>query len=167
VEITAADLGVRDGQFPSEYFTDGGVYDNLGLRAFLWFKHNEVKFDRILVSDAGKPFQILSDASLGFVGQSVRATDILWDRVWQLERENFGNQEGFVFLPITESVDLSDELEGLHPVIQAEVQSIRTDLDRFSDEEINALAQHGYQVARKVCRQSNVLSNAELPDSPP
>jgi predicted acylesterase/phospholipase RssA len=34
VAIRAADLGVREGQFPTEWFTDGGVYDNLGIRAF-------------------------------------------------------------------------------------------------------------------------------------
>ena len=33
VEISAADLGVREGQFPTEWFTNGGVYDNLGKRA--------------------------------------------------------------------------------------------------------------------------------------
>ena len=40
VELTAADLGVHDGQFVAESFTDGGVYDNLGTRAFLWLKHH-------------------------------------------------------------------------------------------------------------------------------
>jgi len=100
VQMTAADLGVREGQFPTEFFTDGGVYDNLGLRAFSWLKQHAANFDHVLVSDAGKPFQIRSGATLGFIAQSVRATDILWDRVWQLERENFGNQEGFFFLPI-------------------------------------------------------------------
>lgn len=149
VEVTAADLGVREGEFPTEYFTDGGVFDNLGIRAFHWLQSQGGQFDEIIVSDAGKPFQILSDSSLSFIGQSVRASDILWDRVWQLERENFGRQEGYVFLPITESVDETQQ-PTLHPVIQSEVQSIRTDLDRFSDEEVNALAQHGYEVARKV-----------------
>jgi predicted acylesterase/phospholipase RssA len=167
VEITAADLGVRDGQFPTEYFTDGGVYDNLGLRAFLWLKQQEVRFNQVLVSDAGKPFQILSDAALGVIGQSVRATDILWDRVWQLERENFGNQDGFVFLPITEFIEPSEDTGVLHPVIQAEVHTIRTDLDRFTVEEINALVQHGYEVARKWCRQEQVLGDTQLPDGPP
>ena len=167
VEITAADLGVRDGQFPAEFFTDGGVYDNLGLRAFLWLRQQEAEFDQILVSDAGKPFQILSDASLGVIGQSMRASDILWDRVWQLERENFGNQEGFVFVPITEVVDLSEDATALHPVVQAEVQSIRTDLDGFSAQEINALVQHGFEVARKVCRQHGTLGDAELQGTPP
>lgn len=167
VEITAADLGVRDGQFPTEYFTDGGVYDNLGLRAFLWLRQNKTVFDQILASDAGKPFQILTDAALGVVGQSLRATDILWDRVWQLERENFGSQEGVTFLPIRECVDPSETPGTLHPVVQAEVQSIRTDLDRFSAEEINALAQHGYEVARKLCRRQDIVGDAQLPDAAP
>jgi len=154
VEVTAADLGVREGEFPTEYFTDGGVFDNLGIRAYSWLKHQGEQFDEVIVSDAGKPFQILSDSALGIFGQSMRATDILWDRVWQLERENFGKQDGFVFMPITETVEATEN-PALHPVIQAEVQSIRTDLDRFSDEEINALAQHGYGVARKVYRQQH------------
>jgi predicted acylesterase/phospholipase RssA len=154
VEITAGDLGVREGQYPTEWFTDGGVYDNLSMRAFAWLKQQEAQFDQVLVSDAGKPFQVLSDASLGVLGQSMRATDILWDRVWQLERANFGQQPGFVFLPMTEVVDLSEDATALHPVAQVEVQSIRTDIDRFSDEEVNALVQHGYEVARKVCTRT-------------
>ncbi len=154
VEVTAADLGVREGEFSTEYFTDGGVFDNLGIRAFHWLDRLGENFDEVIVSDAGKPFQILTDNSLGFIGQSVRASDILWDRVWQLERENFGRQAGYLFMPITESV-AEDEQPTLHPVIQAEVQTIRTDLDCFSDEEVNGLAQHGYEVARKVYRQQH------------
>ena len=33
--------------------------------------------------------------------------------------------------------------------------------------EINALAQHGYEVARKLCRRHHTLGDAALPDSPP
>ena len=166
VEITAADLGVREGQYPTRWFTDGGVYDNLSMRAFSWLKVQGREFDQILVSDAGKPFQILSDASLGVLGQSVRATDILWDRVGQLERENFGQQPGFIFLPITKMVDLAQDPTALHPVVQAEVQSIRTDLDRFSDAEINALVQHGYEVARAVYGQT-IGDPCGRPSQPP
>jgi predicted acylesterase/phospholipase RssA len=150
VAIRAADLGVREGQFPTEWFTDGGVYDNLGMRAFSWLKHQNVEFDQVLVSDAGKPFQVLSDAALGVMGQSIRATDILWDRVGQLERENFSTQPGFLFIPITATVEPESDRTALHPVAQAEVQSIRTDLDRFTPMEINALVMHGYEVARRV-----------------
>ena len=161
VEITAADLGVRDGHFPAESFTDGGVYDNLGIRAFRWLReHRGTSLERVLVSDAGKPFQILGGSSLGFVAQSIRATDILWDRVWQLERENFGTGSAFHFVPAASIVPREEDPHALHPVIQAEVASIRTDLDRFSDLEVDALVGHGYQVARSVHRR---LGDATLP----
>lgn len=168
VEITAADLGVREGQFPTEWFTDGGVYDNLGLRAFSWLKHQKLEFDRILVGDAGKPFQVLTHGALGLIGRSVRASDILSDRVWQLERENFFSAGSeFTFIPITDTVDLKDDPTALHPVVQAEVQSIRTDLDRFSSAEINALVMHGYEVARKVYREQFPERAGHVPDTVP
>lgn len=167
VAINATDLGVREGQFTTEYFTDGGVYDNLGLRAFSWLKQHGGSFDQILVSDAGKPFQTLADASLGFVGQAMRASDILMDRVWQMELENFGSQDDFLFFPITKTVDSSEDPKGLPLVVQRELATIRTDLDRFSAQEINNLAQHGYEVARAMCRQNAALGEAELPHSSP
>ena len=160
VEISAADLGVRDGHFPTESFTDGGVYDNLGLRAFRWLQHRGRRLDHVIVSDAGKPFQILGESTLGFVAQSIRATDILWDRVWQLERENFGAAGTFHFVPAASIVPREEDPRSLHPVIQAEVASIRTDLDRFSDLEVGALVAHGYEVARSVHRR---LADAALP----
>jgi predicted acylesterase/phospholipase RssA len=167
VAIRAADLGVREGQFPTEWFTDGGVYDNLGMRAFTWLKQQNAEFDQVLVSDAGKPFQVLSNAALGVIGQSVRASDILWDRVGQLERENFDSEPGFLFVPITATVDLESDPTALHPVVQAEVQSIRTDLDRFTPAEINALAMHGYEVARKVYRDHFGTATQRVPETPP
>lgn len=167
VELTAADLGVRDGQFPADSFTDGGVYDNLGTRCFVWLKNCHGRdYDRVLVSDAGKPFQILGNAPLGFIAQSIRASDILWDRVWQLERENFGDQNGFVFAPVTQVVDPHVDPHALHPVVQSEVATIRTDLDRFSDLEVNALVAHGYEVARDVLRQADEADRA-VPAGPP
>jgi hypothetical protein len=167
VAIRAADLGVREGRFPTEWFTDGGVYDNLCMRAFSWMKQQNVEFDQVLVSDAGKPFQVLSNAALGVIGQSMRATDILWDRVGQLERENFRSESGFFFIPITATVDRELDPTALHPVVQAEVQSIRTDIDCFTPTEINALAMHGYEVARKVYRDHSETSRGPVPDTPP
>jgi len=154
VEISAADLGVREGQFPTESFTDGGVYDNLGIRAIRWLQeHGGSPVERVFVSDAGKPFQIIDDASLGFVAQSIRATDILWDRVWQLERENFGDRNGFHFVPVAARVDRAEDPHAIHPLLQAEIASIRTDLDRFDDVEVDALAGHGYEMMRSVHRR--------------
>ncbi len=167
VEISAADLGARDGQFPTESFTDGGVYDNLGIRALAWLKRQGHEFDHVLVSDAGKPFQILNDRSIGFVAQSIRASDILWDRVWQLERENFGQHHDCIFVPITEMVSSEEDPTAQHPVVQAEVASIRTDLDRFTDQEVNALVRHGYEVTRKTCRRLGLLAGEPSAADPP
>jgi hypothetical protein len=123
-------------------------------------------YDRVLVSDAGKPFQILAHGSLGFVAQSIRATDILWDRVWQLERENFGDQNGFFFAAITRIVDPAEDPHALHPVVQAQVASLRTDLDRFSDLEVAAIVRHGYEVARATHRQIADRSDVPVHDGP-
>jgi len=168
VEITADDLGVHEGQFPAESFTDGGVYDNLGTRAFAWLtNHRGRAYHHVIVSDAGKPFQILGNAPLGFIAQSIRATDILWDRVWQLERENFGDRNGYHFLPITHLVDPHEDPHALHPVVQAEIASIRTDLDRFSDLEVNALVAHGYEVARSQHRRFGGAVLEAVHEGPP
>ena len=162
VRVTADDLGVSDGEFPGESFTDGGVYDNLGTRAFTWMHRiHDIDHDRIIVSDAGKPFQILGRSTIGFVAQSIRATDILWDRVWQLERENFGDQNGFFFAPITQVVDPAEDPHALHPVVQRVISSLRTDLDRFSDLEIAALVRHGYEVTRATHR--HIADRSDLP----
>jgi predicted acylesterase/phospholipase RssA len=167
VRVTADDLGVNDGEFPGESFTDGGVYDNLGTRAFNWIHrlHN-VDHERILVSDAGKPFQILGRSTIGFVAQSIRATDILWDRVWQLERENFGDQNGFFFAPITRVVDPTEDPHAMHPAIQRVVSSLRTDLDRFSDLEVAALVRHGYEVTRATHRHLADRSDVPVHTAP-
>lgn len=109
-------------------------------------------FDEVLVSDAGQPFLVLADhPSLGFLAQSVRANDILWDRVWQLELGNFGADPMFRFIPIRRLVSREEDPTALHPVIQAEVPTFRTDLDRCTPLESRALIMHGYEVARSVC----------------
>jgi hypothetical protein len=103
----------------------------------------------------------------GLIRTALRATDILMDRVWQLESDSFRGAPGFVFAPITEIVWPHDDPTALHPVIQRQLVNVRTDLDNFSDLEISALVQHGYCVARKVCRSRPDLFGEELPkDSP-
>ena len=167
VRVTAADLGVGEGQFPGESFTDGGVYDNLGTRAFTWLQRlHDTDYDRVIVSDAGKPFQILGRNPIGFLAQSIRATDILWDRVWQLERENFGDQNGFFFAPVTRIVDPAEDPHVLHPVVQEQISSLRTDLDRFTDLEVSALVMHGYEVTRATHRKISDRSDLPIHEGP-
>ena len=165
--ITADDLGLSEGEFPPQTFTDGGVYDNLGVRAFDLLENLDPSLDQILVSDVGKPFSISRSHSLGMIGRSMRASDILWDRVGQLEQQKFQDDPRFLFVAALDQVDLRDDPTALHPVIQSEVAKIRTDLDRFSPLEITALVQHGYCVARKQCRTRPDLYGSNLPCTPP
>jgi predicted acylesterase/phospholipase RssA len=165
--ITADDLGLSAGEFPPQTFTDGGVYDNLGVRVFDLLDNIDPSLDETLVSDVGKPFSIVRTHSLGMIGRAMRASDILWDRVGQLEQQKFQDDSRFMFVAALDRVDLRDDPTALHPVIQSEVANIRTDLDRFSPLEITALVGHGYCVARKQCRSRPDLYGSNLPTTPP
>lgn len=167
VLIKADELGLSEGEFPPQTFTDGGVYDNLGVRAFDILEDIDPPLDLILVSDVGKTFRVARPKPLGMIARAMRATDILWDRVGQLEKQKFEPDHRFLFVTALDVVDLKDDPTAIHPVIQPEVANIRTDLDQFSPVEIAALVRHGYCVARKQCRSRPDLFGKDLPCSPP
>jgi hypothetical protein len=126
------------------------------------------RFDGILVSDAGGKFKISRESQGGgLIGTALRSSDILMDRVWQLESEVFEHTSGVVFVPIFAVVDRSLDPNALDPAIQRQVSRIRTDMDRFSDLEISSLVQHGYGVARQICRRKIEMVDGEVPDGPP
>jgi hypothetical protein len=117
------------------------------------FRRLHSGLDGVLVSDVGKRIQVRGDRRAGgVIRTALRATDILMDRVWQLETETFRDTPGFVFAPLTEVIEPADDPTALHPEIQRQTANIRTDLDRFSMLEISSLIRHGYCVARKTCR---------------
>ena len=122
----------------------------------------------MLVSDVGKPFEIRSNLrSGGLVRTAMRASDILMDRVWQLENETFKDTPGFFFARITDFVDPEQDPTALHPEVQRQLPSIRTDLDRFSDVEISSLVRQGYCVGRKTCLAHPEMFGSDLPVNPP
>lgn len=172
LELTSADVGARSGEFDRQAYTDGGIFDNLGVRAFRYLAQpsptDQCSWDGVLVSDVGKPFQIrVSLRAGGLIRTAIRASDILSDRVGQLENETFKDTPGFVFARITDFVDPAQDPTALHPEIQRQLPSIRTDLDRFSDIEISSLIRQGYTVGRKVCRAHPDVFGGELPADPP
>src|SRR5262249_37306833 len=132
------------------------------------FRRLQNGLDGVLVSDVGKRIQVRGGGSAGgVIKTAMRATDILMDRVWQLENETFGDTPGFVFAPITEVVTPEQDPTVLHPEIQRQLSHIRTDLDRFSPLEISSLVRHGYCVGRQACRANPELFESQLPDNPP
>jgi predicted acylesterase/phospholipase RssA len=126
------------------------------------------KFDAVIVSDAGKQFTVSRRAKGGgLVGTAMRASDIVMDRVWQLECDHFQSEPDFVFAPMKTTVQLAEDPTALHPEIQHQVTNTRTDLDRFSDLEISGLIRHGYGVIRKIARAHPDLFGDQLPAGPP
>ena len=115
------------------------------------FRRLNRALDGILVSDVGKRMAVQSNGRAGgLIRTSLRATDIVMDRVWQLELENFHDSPSFVFAPITEVVEPTEDPTALHPEIQRQAVNVRTDFDRFSPLEISILVRHGYCVAQGV-----------------
>ena len=171
LELTGRDVGARGGEFVQQAFTDGGVFDNLGVRMFRWLTPlltGDKSLDGVLVSDVGKAFEVqLNRRAGGLVRIALRASDILMDRVWQLENENFQDTFGFAFARVTDVVGLHEDATALHPELQRQTANIRTDLDAFSPLEISCLIRHGYCMGRKACRSRPDLFTAELPTAPP
>jgi len=173
VELSGGQVGTPDGDFGRQAFTDGGVFDNLGIRMFHYLKEfqgtDDFKLDGVLISDVGKQIatQRGEQSAGGLIRTSIRSSDILMDRVWQLETETFKGAPGFVFARGVEVVEPEEDPTALHPEIQRRLPNIRTDLDRFSPLEISSLVRHGYCVGRKVCRTRPDLFGCELPTTPP
>lgn len=127
-------------------------------------RNSRQEFDGILVSDSSGKFKVNPNSRAGgLLRTTMRASDILMDRVWQLESEAFENLSGVLFLPILDIVNKSQDRTAPHPEIQYHAARIRTDMDRFSDLEIRALVQHGYCVARKGCRRQAKLFKSDIP----
>lgn len=173
LELSGAEVGATGGEFGRQSFTDGGVFDNLGIRMFHYLKEfvgaEQFKLDGVLISDVGKPIAIQREeqGASGLIRTSIRSSDILMDRVWQLETETFKGTPGFVFARIVDIVEPEEDPTALHPEIQRRLPNIRTDLDRFSPLEISSLVRHGYCVGRKVCRTRPDLFGADLPAGEP
>ena len=111
------------------------------------------KLDGVLVSDAGASFKVWYDGRAGgLLSTALRSTDILMDRVNQLELESFSETDGALFFHISRLVKPSEDPTAPHPEIQRQAALIRTDMDRFADIEITSLVQHGYCVARQAYR---------------
>jgi predicted acylesterase/phospholipase RssA len=132
------------------------------------FRRLNSGLDGVLVSDVGKAIEVLGGGPAGgLIRIALRASDILMDRVWQLEMERFQDMPGFVFAPITDVVEPAEDATALHPEMQRQAARIRTDLDRFSPLEISTLVRHGYCVGRKACRAHPDVFGADLPDNAP
>lgn len=141
--------------------TDGGVYDNMGLEA-VW-----ERFETVLVSDAGKPLEVVDDPPAIWHKQTLRVLDICTEQQRALRKrhlvESFARGEhGGAYWGITTRIGdygLDDAMTRDSDVTRS-LQEMRTRLDRFSDPEQGQLVNWGYALADAALRRYAIGSTA-------
>jgi predicted acylesterase/phospholipase RssA len=130
--------------------SDGGVYDNLGIQFFLGLQ-GKVLPKVFYVSDAGAPFDYAAGLTSNLLSRAARVTDVQMD----ILRTAFIEDAEETRVPV-QQISITDEplsrqeyrredlLTGMPPrEIVRRLQLVRTDLDEFSDLEIDLLIRHG------------------------
>jgi predicted acylesterase/phospholipase RssA len=144
----------------TQYLTDGGVFDNLGLHELSRMAKQETgaPWRNLVVSDAGGNFDwTIGNRYAFFVSRNVRATDILMDRVSKLVPAAIVDKESPIcHIFIGRELSEAEAPEAQPPEVQRGVRNIRTDLDSFSLSEIRALVKQGYEEARFSLRTCGI-----------
>jgi hypothetical protein len=186
VAVSAKELLVKKEDFPlgTEQLTDGGVYDNVGLSKLIHDSErgaHDTGQSVVLVSDASAPFEWAVAKAFGFVlARTVRTTDLLMKRVAELEESRVRGDAARhadgcepIVIGIESVVPESGALSGgprafavQDEVVQKLVARIRTDLDRFSSEEMCSLVRHGYEVGIKILGEHRMLPKEFRPKDP-
>ena len=154
VRIAHRDLGADIKQLAhAHYLTDGGVYDNLGIDRPLWFyssPHDNPndRLDAFLISDGEGSFDWKLKRAWLFkfaLPRNVRATELLMKRLSTFTWRYLSSLKSHKFV----GINISQEIQGdLSPETQRAIKNMRTDLDRFSDLEVECVVRQGYAAAR-------------------
>lgn len=151
--------------------SDGGLYDNMGLEP-VWKRHRYV-----LVSEGGSTFDAQGDQGLfwrlsryvNVMGTQVGALRKRWliasfldpddDHSLQGSYWGMGSLTPSYASPGQPAIDgYSEEL------VDQIISEVRTDLDCFSEPEMNVLINHGYLLAEAATRRwTPTLRNADAP----
>jgi len=136
-------LRVEQADFPSagvDYvtLTDGGVYDNLGVNPLLRRRN---ALDYVIVSDAGKPFEVDERPTESGTAVLIESINILMEQVrgLQFQRLELNAKSGGA-KAVWFSID-SNEGQALDGDA-AFASTIRTNLKRLSSAEMNVLSRH-------------------------
>ena len=131
---------------------DGGVYDNLGLET-VWDR-----YETVLCSDAGKPFEL--DAGVGAFApkQLFRVMDIGLNQALALRKRMLineyqaGRMKGAFWAINTPITDYKTKALTVSPAKIAQLSTIRTRLDRLTEQEQCELVNWGYAVSDAAVR---------------
>jgi predicted acylesterase/phospholipase RssA len=143
--------------------TDGGVYDNSGVKYLEYLYETEdngswkgARDRMVFMSDAGRDFPTALVPQYGtFLALAMRVTDTQGDRIANIDSmavKNFFDSHGItvIRMSIHNVIRSFPKLPDSHSVpVQLLLGMIRTELDKFSAEEVFALYRHGYFVAQQ------------------
>jgi predicted acylesterase/phospholipase RssA len=145
LEVRHNEVGANQLEFgcARAFLTDGGVFDNLAVRA-LRELHNRRPFDLRIISDAGAMLDAKFETNYLRAWNYVpRIVDIMGERVCALEREEAPPDECHL------SIHTLTSPSCVHTAIQQLLGGVRTDLDAFPNIVARSLVCHGYAVAKK------------------
>lgn len=149
MSLTNRTLHVREDQFqpPRQDLTDGGIFDNLGLRKLRSLRE-ELGLDHLIICDAGG--EIDWDTKTRYESSRLR-TLLRCTDIWQFQvNRNIDFETNEHLVSIGEVIDFTFA-PGVPPVeTQRDLARIRTDLDEFSPFEFWCLYNHGYCVAARA-----------------
>lgn len=139
--------------------SDGGVYDNLAMEPSLR------RYSTVLVSDAGAPFAF--EARRGYVRRLMRYTEVVGNQARALRKRlfyasrHYGAFDGVLWGLEGPFVDGAAGYG--QALVAATIGRVRTDLDRFLDDEFEILVNHGYF----MCNNALLGRRRILPQTPP
>lgn len=131
-------------------FSDGGVYDNLGLEP-IWKNH-----DLVLASDGGALFPI--GGATGFAWEIGRFIGIPENQAlavrkrWLISNLVSGQLKGTYWGIGSSAYDYGVQQGYSNELAKNYIAAIRTDLDSFSDAEASVLENHGYWLSDAAIR---------------
>jgi NTE family protein len=151
---------------------DGGIYDNLGLERVAG------KYERVLASDAGAPFEVFTDSRMvrwSQLARTKRTLDVMSSQIRALRTREL--IDGFEAKPgsgaywgIGTRIDAYALAEqGRPPALvsdnkcTARLSQIRTRLNRFKDREQGQLINWGYALSDAALRRYMLPQDAEAP----
>lgn len=142
----------RDDLVGKLFLSDGGLYDNLGLEP-VWQTHST-----IYVSDAGSPFRPSRPGSppgmlWRYSQVSGKQVSALRKRMLHSDLGREGVQGAYMGITSRRSGDDPNQSFYSDALIEDSISAVRTDLNAFTQAEIQALVNHGYLVAASRVRQ--------------
>ena len=126
--------------------TDGGVYDNMGVNPLLRPRN---KIDYAIISDGGKPFETdlgPTESGLVVLRESI---SVLMEQVRGLEFDRLRYRDKAKVGPKPLWFSIDSVIGESQPGDAAFASSIRTNLKKLSDPEIDVLTRHGGALVEK------------------